>query len=234
MTNSPIGGSGLWRCAAGAVCSERAAHVDRPPPVGANINSSAEFLRLIQLNPAVVELVHRAGTLGLPDTWVVSGCLFQTVWNVLAGEDPARAIKDYDLFYFDPTDRSEESEARANRRAAGLFADLRCEIDVRNQARVHLWYAKEFGVEGYPRLRRSTDGIDNFLAVCCMVAVRGTSGGHMELYAPFGVDDVLERVMRPNPWYPNAPRDCYNMKADRWRALWPALKIEPLPSSAQV
>lgn len=188
-----------------------------------------EFLRLIERNPAVVELVRRSGLLGLPDTWIVSGCLFQTVWNVLAGEDPARAIKDYDLFYFDPADCSRESEEAANRRAAELFADLGCTIDVRNQARVHLWYTLEFGVEGYPQLQSSTDGIDKFLAVCCMVAVRKTSPGSLELYAPFGVDDVLNRIMRPNPWYPNAPRDCYQVKAKRWRSLWPDLKVAPFP-----
>jgi hypothetical protein len=93
---------------------------------------------------------------------------------------------------------------------------------------VHLWYAREFGVEGYPRLERSTDGIDNFLAVCCMVAVRRASSGGVDLYAPFGVDDVLDRIMRPNPWYPNAPRDCYEVKAERWRSLWPDLRVEPL------
>jgi uncharacterized protein len=193
------------------------------------LGSNAEFLRLIELNPALVEIVRRAPMLGLPDTWVVSGCLFQTVWNVLAGDNPMRAIKDYDLFYFDSSDCSSESEEQVNRRAGELFAGLGCEIDIRNQARVHLWYAQEFGVEGYPRLTRSTDGIDNFLAVCCMVAIRRTSTGSMDLYAPFGVDDVLDRVMRPNPWYPNAPRDCYNTKAERWRALWPDLKVEPLP-----
>lgn len=194
------------------------------------MSSNAEFLRLIALNPAVVELMNRAAMLGLPDTWLVSGCLFQTVWNILAGESPARAIKDYDLFYFDSADCSKDSEDAANRRAAELFADLGCDIDVRNQARVHMWYEQEFGVRGYPRLGRSTDGIDNFLAVCCMVAVRRARSGSVELYAPFGVDDVLNRVMRPNPWYRNAPRDCYYIKAERWRSLWPELKVEPLDS----
>ena len=203
----------------------------RPPNNRAlEISSNAEFLRLIALNPAVVEIVHRAPMLGLPDMWVVSGCLFQTVWNVLAGDHPMRAIKDYDLFYFDSSDCSSESEQDANRRAAELFSGLGCELDVRNQARVHMWYADEFGVDGYPRLTKSTDGIDNFLAVCCMVAVRRTSVGRIELYAPFGVEDVLNRIMRPNPWYPNAPGDCYNTKAERWRALWPDLKVEVFPS----
>ena len=178
------------------------------------------------------EILERASMLELPDTWVVSGCLFQTVWNVLAGEAPTRAIKDYDIFYFDAADCSKKAEERANLRAAELFADLGCELDVRNQARVHTWYAEEFGVEGYPRLNKAMDGVDNFLAVCCMVGMRRTCDGNIDLYAPFGVKDILDRVMRPNPWYPNAPRDCYRKKAERWRTLWPDLRVDfPEPST---
>lgn len=186
------------------------------------------FLELIQLNPGVREILARLPELGVPDAWLVSGCLFQTVWNVLAGEKPGRAIRDYDVFYFDRSDLSADTEVRVNARAAGLFAGLGCDIDVRNQARVHLWYEQEFGVQGYPQLHESTDGIDNFLAVCCMVAVRISGTGDFEIYAPFGVDDVLDCVMRPNPWYPNAPRDCYEKKAARWSALWPALRVQPV------
>jgi len=186
-----------------------------------------EFLALIQRNPVVGEILARMPALQIPDAWLVSGCLFQTVWNVLAGASPGRGIKDYDVFYFDAADVSAEAEAAINRRAAEVFADLDCDLDVRNQARVHLWYQDEFGVEGYPRLTRSCDGIDNFLAVCCMVAVRSDARGNVELYAPFGVDDVLRCVMRQNPWYPKAPMDVYDRKARRWQALWPALRVEP-------
>lgn len=163
----------------------------------------------------------------MPDAWLVSGCLFQTIWNVLSDQDPMWAIKDYDIFYFDDEDRSAGREEGVNERAAGIFRHLGCEVDVRNQARVHLWYESEFGVPGYPRLRQSTHGIDNFLAVCCMVGVRETASGSPELYAPFGTDDILNRIMRQNPWYPNAPRDCYETKAERWAALWPALQVRP-------
>lgn len=173
------------------------------------------------------EILDRLGELDVPDAWLVSGCLFQTVWNVLANERPGRAIKDYDIFYFDKTHASSEAEEGVNRRAADVFVDLGCEIDVRNQARVHIWYESEFGVGGYPELTRSMDGIDNFLAVCCMVAIRRSDSGDIDLYAPFGVDDVLRCVMRRNPWYPNAPKDCYEKKAERWSALWPALQVEP-------
>ena len=173
------------------------------------------------------EILAHLPELGIPDAWLVSGCLFQTVWNLLAGESPSRAIKDYDVFYFDASDLSEEAEISVNQRAAAVFSGLECEIDVRNQARVHVWYEQEFGVQGYPRLEKSTDGIDNFLAVCCMVAIRRTAAGDLDLYAPLGVEDVLERIMRQNPWYLNAPRTCYEKKAQRWCALWPDLQVEP-------
>ena len=183
---------------------------------------------MIERNPLVVELTQRAPLLELPDTWVVSGCLFQTAWNVLSGRPPTHGIKDYDLFYFDPSDLSAESEAEVNRRGSELFSDLQCEIDIRNQARVHTWYEAEFGVPGYPQLKRSTDGIDNFLAVCCMVAIRLSETRELDVYSPFGVEDILNRVVRPNPWYPNAPADFYDRKAQRWSAVWPELNVEPI------
>jgi len=190
------------------------------------IGAESEFLRLILMNPAVTQILVRLPELNVPDAWLVSGCLFQTVWNILAGEGPDRGIKDYDIFYFDSSDTSADAEDLVNARAASVFAELGSQIDVRNQARVHIWYESEFGVPGYPRLSKSTDGIDNFLAVCCMVAVRRFVTGGIELYAPLGVDDVLNRIVRQNPWYPHAPQDCYEKKANRWKALWPDLRVE--------
>ena len=201
---------------------------------GQLIGSEAQFVELIQRNPAVTEILARLDELELPDAWLVSGCLFQTVWNVLAGEHAMRAIKDYDVFYFDAKDLSAEAEECINRRAAEIFADLGCDVDVRNQARVHIWYESEFGIAGYPRLHRSTDGIDNFLAVCCMVGLKRTEFEGLSLYAPFGTDDVLNCIMRQNPWYPNLPRDCYAMKAERWTRLWPALRVEPCATARRI
>jgi len=193
---------------------------------GANDPVRERFIRAIRSNAIVGEILKRLPDLALPDAWLAGGCLFQTVWNVLHGDAPSRGIKDYDVFYFDATDLSKAAEERINRGAALSFAGLGCEVELRNQARVHLWYEDEFGVSGYPALRRSTEGIDRFLAVCCMVAVRPTRGGEVDLYAPFGVDDVFNLIMRPNPLFPTAPRDRYALKAKRWQTLWPGLQVE--------
>lgn len=186
------------------------------------------FVRVIRSNVVVSEILERLPDLAISDAWLAGGCLFQTVWNVLRGDAPSRGIKDYDVFYFDAGDRSKAAEARVNQKSALLFADLGCEIEMRNQARVHLWYEDEFGVSGYPTLGCSTDGIDRFLAVCCMVAVKPTAEGDIDLYAPLGVDDVFNVIMRPNPLFPTLPRDRYELKAKRWQQLWPELRVEPV------
>ena len=43
------------------------------------------FLSLITKNPNNVVLLERLAQLGLNDAWLVSGCLFQTAWNVMDG-----------------------------------------------------------------------------------------------------------------------------------------------------
>lgn len=190
-----------------------------------SIDPQGRFLAAVSQNQTLLALLDRLAILQLPDAWIAGGSLFQTAWNVLDGLPPSRGIQDYDIFYFDAQDLSRDGEEAINLHAAARFADLCCKVDLRNQARVHLWYQQEFGVAGYEPLTRSTDGIDRFLAVCCMVALRRGEGGEMELYAPLGVEDILSRTMRPNPWFRGAPRSAYDAKAGRWRGLWPTLTI---------
>ena len=183
-----------------------------------------EFLSLVLTNPKNAEILRRIERLGLPDAWLVSGCLFQTVWNLLDGKDAEHGIRDYDLFYFDP-DVSWEAEDREIKRISAAFEDLGVPVEVRNQARVHLWYEDKFGITGYPELSSATDGIRLFLAHACMVAVTRREG-ELKLFAPYGLEDVFAKTVRPNPEFRHAIRaDRYYEKAKRWQALWPSLKI---------
>ena len=96
-------------------------------------------------NPYNAALLERLPFLGLPDAWLVAGCLFQTVWNLRSGLAPTAHIKDYDLFYFDASDLSEAAEQAVQDRATALFADLPITVEAKNQARVHLWYERWCG-----------------------------------------------------------------------------------------
>jgi hypothetical protein len=190
--------------------------------------TEADFLAAVLQNPKVVEVLARAERLDLPDWYLAAGCLFQTVWNVLEGHDPERGIGDYDLIYCDGTDLSWEAEDVVIRRCAAAFADLGPAVEVRNQARVHLWYENHFGVPCAP-LRSSAAGVDTYPAHAARVAVRRL-GGRYEVYAPSGFADLFGFVLRPNPAV--APRSVYERKATRWAALWPRLRVFPWPGDS--
>src|SRR3954471_16223976 len=81
-----------------------------------------QFLTAALQNPANEIIAEELFRLALPDAWLVSGCLVQTVWNVLGGRAVDYGINDYDVFYFDP-DTSWEAEDRIIRRLAERFAD---------------------------------------------------------------------------------------------------------------
>ena len=97
-----------------------------------------EFLAAALRNPYNEMIADELFELGLPDAWLVSGCLVQTVWNVRTGRAVDYGISDYDIFYFDP-DTSFEKEDAVIRKLKAHFTPLRVEIEPRNQARVHLW-----------------------------------------------------------------------------------------------
>lgn len=185
------------------------------------------FLDLIVRNPNNVAILDRLDRLGVADTWLIGGCLFQTVWNCLLGMPPGHGIKDYDIFYYDQSDLSWEAEDAVIKRGQSLFADLGVEVEIRNQARVHLWYGKRFGIEGYPALTRATDGIDNFLTSSSMVGVQPGSRGGLHLYAPLGLEDLMALKVRPNPGYAYAGQPQYDAKTARWKSVWPDIDILP-------
>jgi hypothetical protein len=161
-------------------------------------------------------ILERWDALALPDLWLVAGCLFQTVWNLQAERAPEADIKDYDLFYFDGDDLSDEGERTVQARVDGVLADLGIAVEVANQARVHLWYPAYFG-HPYPALRDARDGIDRFLVLETCVGIRPDA-----VYMPNGVDPLYEGVLTPNPLTPHA--DLFARKTTSYRARWPWLR----------
>jgi uncharacterized protein len=110
------------------------------------------------------------------------------------------------------------------------FAKLAVKIEVRNQARVHLWYTEKHGLP-YPPLLASTDGIDRFLTKNTRIGIRRTRDGY-DVYAPDGFDDVADMIVRPNPGA-NFSAANYAAKAARWKRLWPEITVLPaLPHHA--
>jgi hypothetical protein len=183
--------------------------------------NQSEFLTAALRNPANALIAEKLFELALPDAWLVSGCLVQTVWNVLTGRATGYGINDYDVFYFDP-DTSWAAEDAVIHRLNDALANLDVKVEARNQARVHLWYGEKHGLP-YPPLACATEGIDRFLTRNTMIGIRRSGDGY-EVYAPDGFGDAAGLIVRPNPG-PNFSAANYAKKAARWKTLWPEVTV---------
>lgn len=185
----------------------------------------AVFLDLVWASPLVRRSLRIARDIDLPDWWIVSGALYNTVWNALTGRPDGHGIKDIDLFYWD-NDTSWTAEDRIVQQGAAAFGQTP-PVEIRNQARVPIWYPDHFG-HPYPAITRCTDAIDHFACTTHCVGMRLGHNDRLTLYAPFGLNDIFTFTLRPNTVLPNAAT--HAAKAARQQALWPELTVIPWPS----
>lgn len=141
----------------------------------APIDAQVAALRTaLSSNDIVSEVLVRAAALNLPGWYLAAGCLFQTVWNVITDRPPTEGIGDYDLLYLDSTDLSWEAEDAVIQSGQEIFGDLPAPVEIRNEARVHLWYEQKFGVT-CPPYRSTESAIDSFPARGAPAACGDTS-----------------------------------------------------------
>lgn len=188
----------------------------------------ARLEAIIRAAPSLMRVLETARDLDLPDWMVVSGAVYQRVLNHLTGRDPDYGIKDYDLFYFDASDISYDAEDVVIKRVAGAFAaPLRETVEVRNQARVHLWFEGKFG-ESYAPLGSSAEALARFVSPLFSVGVKLEVGDRLAVVAPFGLDDLFAMRLRPCLGREVA----FARVAPGVTARWPELRVETQPASA--
>jgi hypothetical protein len=188
------------------------------------VTAEARLVAMVQDSPTLMAVMRGLRALDLPDWRLVSGCVYQTAWNAITGRAPDYGLKDYDAVYFDP-DTSYEAEDLFIKRAAAAFAPpLDAMIEVRNQARVHLWFEQKFG-EPYAPLASTDEALERFVCPAFAVGVRLEGDGRITVAAPFGLDDLFAMRLRPNPRRPIAAQAFARVAASA-RARWPELTVE--------
>ena len=146
-----------------------------------------------------MRVLSLARGLCLPDWLVFSGAVYQPVLNHLTQRPLDYGIKDYDLGYFDGSDLSYESEDAVIRRVKAAFDEpLRSMVEVRNQARVHLWFEAKFS-EPYGPLSCTAEALERFASATFAVGVRLEPNDRLHIEAPFGLADLFALRLRPNP-----------------------------------
>jgi len=194
-----------------------------PQADGLTAGLAARLDAILRATPNLMTVLQVARDLDLPDWLLVSGAIYQPVLNHLTGRPLDFAIKDYDLAYFDPSDLSYEAEDTVIRHVATRFAPpLDERVEVRNQARVHLWFEDHFG-EAYTPLGCCAEALARFTSPIFAVGVRLQVDGRLHVEAPFGLEDLFALRLRPNPVRRTRG---FASTAQRTLSRWPEVVVE--------
>ena len=183
----------------------------------------ARLEQILRRSDPLMEVLTTVRRLDVPDWLVFSGAIYQRVLNDLTGRPLDFGIKDYDVGYFD-ADISWDAEDAVIRNVANAFEPpLREMVEVRNQARVHVWFEGKFG-EAYSPLSSTAEAIERFVSPLFSVGVRLEPDERLHIVAPFGLEDLFALRMRPNPIRPISE---FQRKVSPLHKRWPELQILP-------
>lgn len=174
--------------------------------------------------PVLLHVLAVLRDMDLNDPWIVSGAIYNNVWNWLTDRPLMTGVKDIDVFYFDDSDLSYEAEDRIIKNGEKLFSDISVPIEIRNQARVHLWYEDHFGFPCDP-IKSCQDSINRFASRTHCVGIRLDGAGQLDIYAPYGLDDIFSFRVVPNRMNENSAT--YTKKGARALGVWPEIEVVP-------
>ena len=178
---------------------------------------------IIRACPPLMAALRAVREIGLNDWWIVSGAIYNQVWNARTGRPDLYGVKDIDVFYFDP-DTSWAAEDAVIRRAPAI--DGAPPLEIRNQARVPLWYKDKFGLD-YPPVSQSSEAILRFACLTHCVGARLEADDRLTLYLPYCAEAIFGFRLVPNLAMAN--RRTHEEKAERQSKLWPELTVVPWP-----
>lgn len=188
-----------------------------------SIDQQVEVLKDIlmqneKLRKVLITLSHSK----LKNYYVAAGCINQTVFNYYHDYPLDYGIEDFDIVYFDH-DVSYEKEDSIIQYIQSLLPDLDISFDIKNEARVHLWYEEKYGmpIQPYTNLE---DAISCWGTSVTCIGVR-LEEDQLIVCAPYGFHDLFRMIIRPIK--KQFTKESYQLKTAKWKKKWPLLTIMP-------
>ena len=177
----------------------------------------ADIADFIARNPRMMRCLAVLAAHGPAGAWIGAGFVRNAVWDHLSGKDTeATPLADLDVVFHDPAVATAEQDAAFEAALCTAAPDL--PWSVRNQARMH-------ERNGHRPYRHVADALAHWAETAAAIAARlGPQG--VEILAPFGVEDVLEMIIRPTPAFRTKPEiPLARLEAKSWLTRWPRLRV---------
>lgn len=180
------------------------------------MSEHALVLGLVRCSPAIMEVLLAVSKVS-GELWLGGGSVRTAVWDYLTNRRTQG--HDFDIVYFDALDISKESEKALEAQLQQLLPRT-FSVSVKNQARMHL-------VNGEPKRSSLEDAISNWPERATAMAVRLSTNRQIELFLPYGSDDLLDLVIRPTPYHQaNTAAFERRLISKDWKKHWPEVEIQ--------
>jgi uncharacterized protein len=160
------------------------------------IYQRSKLIEIIINNSIFDELLNKLENLTIPKYYIGAGCVAQTIWNYLSDFPLLHGINDIDIAFFDNENITIEYENKIIDKIKSEFSNLKTKLDIKNQARVHLWYKEKFGYNIAPIISLE-DGINRWPTTATSIGIRKEDNNY-NIYAPYGLNDIFNKIVRAN------------------------------------
>ncbi|WP_099159847.1 nucleotidyltransferase family protein [Virgibacillus ndiopensis] len=183
------------------------------------IKTEQDIIRVIEEDIWMMEVLHTAKSLDLPDWWVCAGFVRSKIWDILHGYKKRTKTQDVDVVYFDQSNLDETEEKRLEK----ILTTMNPAIpwSVKNEARMHL-------INDLPPYQSSEDAIAKFPETPTALGVKLDVNDRVMLTAPHGIKDVVQLNVKPTPLFRDSklyPIYKRRIKNKEWKTTWPNIKL---------
>jgi len=180
-----------------------------------------DILNLISEDRWMMDILHTAEKLDLPDWVIGAGFVRNKVWDYLHGYSKSKVdTADVDLVYFDLNGNDETADEKLSKE---LKTKTSVNWEVVNEAYAHRWYTIK-----PPPYTSSEDAVSKWPETATCIGVKIENGG-LKLIAPHGIGDLVSLIIRPNPAFIDAGNVknvvVERMNKKKWLEKWPKLRF---------
>lgn len=191
-----------------------------------SINEQLEtFIYILKQNKNLMVMLDYISELNLPNFYIAAGSVFQTIWNYYDGRDLNFGIKDIDVIYYNNDDLSVEKDIEYYNLISkyAKSKNIEYEIDVSNEARMHLWQMKHNQDKKIEQYQNSEDAISKWIATVHAIGIT-KENDEIKVYAPYGLSDIFSKTIRPIK-HENNSKELYDKKVKSWNKRFKDLNI---------
>lgn len=184
------------------------------------LQTEQDIIKLIENDKWVMDILKSAQTLNLPDWWVCAGFVRAKIWDTLHKLPIRTALPDVDVIYFDETNRDEKIEKQLEHKLKQINDSI--PWSVKNEARMHV-------INNIPPYESSVDAMSKFPETATALGVSLDIHNNVILAAPCGIEDVLNLVIKPTPYFAQSAERLHifnrRVETKNWKSIWNRVKV---------